>query len=183
MKNINTLFKVGVVAAFAFLSTTVTIGQNLHFSGMTDEEAAEMARWSCTSIMVGKSASADGSVITSHTCDSWYRTWMTMTPAKDYAAGSMEAIYAGRMHTQSPADSTNMKLKGYIPQVAHTYRFLDTSYPCMNEKQLAMGETTISGRRELINKNGMFKIEELQRVALERCTTAREAIKLMGDLI
>ena len=29
----------------------------------------------------------------------------------------------------------------------------------------------------------MFMIEELQRVALQRCTTAREAIRLMGDLI
>ena len=41
-----------------------------------DETTREgMARMSCTSIMVGKNASADGSVITSHTCDSWYRTW------------------------------------------------------------------------------------------------------------
>ncbi len=29
----------------------------------------------------------------------------------------------------------------------------------------------------------MFMIEELQRIALERCSTAREAIKLMGELI
>ena len=137
---------------------------------------------SCTSIMVGKGASADGSVITSHTCDSWYRTWMEMTPAADHTVGEMEAIYDGRMHTQSASDSTKLYVKGYIPQVAHTYRFLDTAYPSMNEKQLAMGETTYTGRAEMINKNGMFMIEELQRVALERCTTAREAIRLMGDL-
>ena len=142
-----------------------------------------MSRMSCTSIMVGKGASTDGSVITSHTCDSWYRTWMQVVAAKDHAAGSEEAIYDGRMHTQSASDSTKMYVRGRIPQVAHTYRYLDTAYPCLNEKQLGIGETTISGRKELENKKGLFMIEELERVALERCSTAREAIRLMGDLV
>ena len=138
---------------------------------------------SCTSIMVGKKASADGSVMTSHTCDSWYRTWMTIVPAKDYATDTVTAIYDGRMHTQSPSDSTKVRLKGTIPQASHTFRYLDTAYPCLNEKQLAIGETTISGRKELQNRKGMFMIEELERIALERCSTAREAITLMGDLV
>ena len=138
---------------------------------------------SCTSIMVGKKASADGSVITSHTCDSWYRTWMTVRPAADYKEGEMENIYDGRMHTEWVEDMSKVVVKGQIPQVSHTYRVLDTSYPCLNEKQLGMGQTTLSGRDTLRNKNGMFMIEELQRVALERCATAREAIKLMGELV
>ena len=138
---------------------------------------------SCTSIMVGKNASADGSVMTSHTCDSWYRTWMQVVPARDYERDTVTAIYDGRMHTQSAQDSTKMYRKGVIPQVRHTYRYLDTAYPCLNEKQLAIGETTISGRDTLQNKKGMFMIEELERIALERCATAREAIRLMGDLV
>ena len=148
-----------------------------------DETTREgMKRLSCTSIMVGKNASTDGSVMTSHTCDSWYRTWMAMTPARDYGPNEMTAIYEGRMHTQSASDSTNMYVRGTIPQVSHTFRYLDTAYPCMNEKQVAMGETTIGGRDTLRNKNGLFFIEELQRIALERCSTAREAIQLMGSL-
>lgn len=139
-------------------------------------------RMSCTSIMVGKRASTDGSVMTSHTCDSWYRTWMTMTPAHDYERDTITAIYDGRMHTQSASDSTKLYVKGSIPQVRHTYRYLDTAYPCMNEHQLAMGETTIGGRDTLRNKKGLFCIEELQRIAMERCTTARQAIALMGEL-
>jgi len=137
----------------------------------------------CTSIMVGKRASADGSVITSHNCDSWYRTWMTMTPAADHRPGETEAVYGGRMHTQSPSDSTGMHERGRIPQAAHTYRYLDTAYPCLNEKQLGIGETTFTGRDTLQNPAGMFMIEELERIALERCTTARDAILLMGDLV
>ena len=141
-----------------------------------------MRRLSCTSIMVGRLASTDGSVMTSHTCDSWYRTWMTMTPARDYERDTVTAIYDGRMHTTGPADSTKLYVRGTIPQARHTYRFLDTAYPCLNEKQLAMGETTIGGRDTLRNKKGLFMIEELARIALERCTTAREAIALMGKI-
>ena len=149
-----------------------------------DETTREgMARMSCTSIMVGKNASTDGSVITSHTCDSWYRTWMQIVPAKDHKSDAKNTIFNGRMHTQSPLDSTKMYQKGAIPQVAHTYRYLDTAYPCLNEKQLGIGETTISGRDTLRNRKGMFMIEELQRIALERCSTAREAIRLMGELV
>lgn len=138
---------------------------------------------SCTSIMVGKKASADGSVITSHTCDGNYRTWMEIVPAKTYEKDTVTGIYDGLMHTESVNDKSQWVLKGTIPQVRSTYQFLNTSYPCFNEKQLGIGETTITGRKELVNKNGMFMIEELQRIALERCTTARDAIQLMGDLI
>lgn len=138
---------------------------------------------SCTSIMVGKKATTDGSVITSHTCDGRYRTWMSVEPAADHAKGEMLQVFKGTAHTVSRDDSTGVKLAGEIPQVAHTYAYLNTAYPCMNEKQLAIGETTFGGPDTLVNKNGMFLIEELERVALQRCTTAREAVLLIGDLV
>lgn len=138
---------------------------------------------SCTSIMVGKKASTDGSVITSHTCDGNYRSWMNIVPAATYDKDTTVAIYKGRMHTEFAADQSRMELKGRIPEARSTYQYLNTSYPCLNEKQLGIGETTITGRRQLINKNGMFLIEELQKIALQRCTTARQAIRLMGELV
>ncbi len=152
-------------------------------NGIAAQSNYEKDPESCTSIMVGKKATTDGSVITSHTCDSWYRTWVDMVPAATYERDTMMNIYDGRMHTEFVKDQTNVKVKGQIPQAKQTYSFMDTSYPCMNEKQLGIGETTITGRRELVNPNGMFMIEELQRVALQRCTTAREAIQLMGKLV
>lgn len=163
--------------------TIITIALTLLSLTATAQVNEPSSRLSCTSIMVGKRASTDGSVMTSHTCDSWYRTWMQMVPARDYERDTVTAVYEGRMHTQSPHDSTKMYRRGVIPQVRHTYRYLDTAYPCLNEKQLAMGETTIGGRDTLRNSKGMFFIEELQRIALERCTTARQAIKLMGQLV
>ena len=137
----------------------------------------------CTSIMVGKKASADGSVITSHTCDGRYRTWMTMEPARDYKAGSLHIVRKGTMHTTFRDDTTGVTVAGTIPQVAHSYAYLNTAYPCLNEKQLAIGETTFGGPDTLRNPNGMFMIEELERVALMRCDNARDAIRLIGRLI
>lgn len=144
-----------------------------------DENYAE----SCTSIMVGKKASTDGSVMTAHSCDSNYRTWLTMEGSKTYQTGQMQPIYLGLLHTEEPDDMRNVEKKGEIPAPTQpTYRFLNVAYPCMNEKQLAIGETTTTGRLELRRMDGMFMIEELERIALERCATAREAIALIGAL-
>ncbi len=138
---------------------------------------------SCTSIMVGRLASTDGSVITCHTCDGNYRTWLNMVPHQKHEKGATNKIFWGQLHTEYPWDTRGKIQKGEIPQVDETYAFLNTAYPCLNEKQLAIGETTIGGRRELENDEGWFLIEELERLALERCKTAREAIKLIGELV
>lgn len=137
----------------------------------------------CTSIMVGRLASTDGSVITCHSCDGNYRTWLNIVPRATHYEGSKNKIYSGKMHTETSWDLRNVVMRGEIPQVKETYAFLNTAYPCMNEHQLAIGETTIRGRRELYNQAGLFVIEELERIMLERCQTAREAIKLAGELI
>lgn len=138
---------------------------------------------SCTSIMVGKKASVDGSVMTSHTCDAYYRTWIDFVPSQKFKKDDTHDVYWGSMHTHTAWSKENMVLKGTIPQVKETYGYLNTAYPCLNEKQLAIGETTFGGRDTLKNEEGLFLIEELERVALQRCTTARQAIKLIGELI
>ncbi len=144
---------------------------------------AEFEGQSCTSIMVGKQASTDGSVITSHTCDGRYRTWMTVEPARDYKSGARHEVRKGTMHTAYREDTTGIRVAGSIPQVGHTFAYLNTAYPCLNEKQLAIGETTFGGPDTLVNKNGWFTIEELQRVVLMRCDNARDAIRLIGRLV
>lgn len=138
---------------------------------------------SCTSIMAGKKATTDGSVITSHTCDGRYRTWLNIVPAADFADDTVLNIFWGTMHTETPWDTRGIELKGKINQVKHTYAYLNTAYPCLNEKQLAIGESTISGRSELKNDKGLFLIENLEAIALQRCSTARQAIVLIGELI
>jgi dipeptidase len=136
----------------------------------------------CTTIMVGRLASTDGSVITSHSCDGRYRTWLEIVPARKFNRDAVHPIYWGTLFTEATWDMTNVIRKGEIPEATTTYAYLSTAYPCLNEKQLAIGETTIYGRDALINKEGLFLIEELEKVALERCSTAREAIALIGSL-
>jgi dipeptidase len=136
----------------------------------------------CTTIMVGRLASTDGSVMTSHTCDGNYRTWLDIIPGAKFEKGSMHPVYWGTLHTEESWDMSKVTKKGEIPEVAETFAYLSTAYPCMNEKQLAIGETTIYGREELKNEEGLFLIEELQKIALQRCKTAREAIALVGKL-
>ena len=166
------------LAVVSIMVSTAAVAQSYGWHP-EDENYAE----SCTSIMVGKKASTDGSVMTAHSCDSNYRTWLTMEGSKTYQPGQMQPIYLGLLHTEEPDDMRNVEKKGEIPAPTQpTYRFLNVAYPCMNEKQLAIGETTTTGRLELRRMDGMFMIEELERIALERCATAREAIALIGAL-
>ena len=137
----------------------------------------------CTTITVGKTASSDGSVMTSHTCDS-HRTrgWLTITSKADHPAGSVADLV-----TRMPNDSLMMptykyKKSGEIPQVEHTHGFINTAYPCMNDQQLAIGESTFGGRKSLQSKKGQIDCQQLVRLMLERCRTAREAIQMADEL-
>ena len=136
----------------------------------------------CTSIAVGRLASDDGSVITSHTCDGKSRTWLTQEPAARYPKGTMHPVYRGGRHVAFPGDTTGLRKTGEIPEARKTFAYLNTAYPSLNEKQVAIGETTFSGPDTLRSSNGIFLVEELCRIALQRCDNARDAVKLMGEL-
>jgi dipeptidase len=142
----------------------------------------EYSRDECTSLVVGRLASADGSVITSHTCDGVSRTWITVEPAADYGRKAMMDIYKNTRKNAFKGDTTGVRYAGQIPQARHTFAYLNTAYPCLNEKQVAMGETTFTGPDTLRNGSSMFLIEELQRIALQRCDNARDAVRMMGEL-
>jgi dipeptidase len=137
----------------------------------------------CTSVTVGKQASADGSVMTSHTDDSHRtRSWMDIIPAKDHKAGSTVTMYK-----RTPFDSLAMPSYkhtpiGTIPQIAHTFAYVNTAYPSLNEKQLGIGESTFGGRSELRSDEGLIDCQRLCQLMLERCETARDAIKMADEL-
>jgi dipeptidase len=136
----------------------------------------------CTSILVGKAASADGSTMTSHSCDSTTdRTWMDMVPAQRHKPGTMATLWMDPKESKGPNDPDRVPA-GEIPQVPQTYKFLNAAYPIMNEHQLAIGETTFGGKRELKSDVGIIDCPELYRLVLERAKTAREAIRIADEL-
>jgi dipeptidase len=67
---------------------------------------------------------------------------------------------------------------GKVPQVARTWTVVGQ----MNERQVSIGETTFGGRPELVNPNGGVDYGTLMQLALQRASTAREAIRVMDEL-
>lgn len=126
----------------------------------------------CTNLIAGKKATTDGSVLMTYAADSHNLYGMlTHTPAADHKAGEMRKVV--EWDTGKPL--------GEIPQVAHTYNVVGN----MNEHQLAIGESTWGGHEELVDTTGNSVIDygSLIQIALERATNARDAIKVMTDLV
>ena len=131
--------------------------------------SAWVAGMSCTNFLVGKDASVDGSTMISYAADSYaLYGHLHFAPAAEHAPGAMRDVKD--WDTGKPLCS--------IPQVAHTYNVVGN----MNEHQLTIGETTWGGRPELEIGEGI-DYGSLMYIALERCKTAREAIKCMTDLV
>ena len=131
--------------------------------------SAWVAGMACTNFLVGKDASVDGSTMVSYAADSYaLYGFLHFVPASDHPAGAVREV--NDWDTGKPLCS--------IPQVAHTYNVVGN----MNEHQLTIGETTWGGRPELEIGEGI-DYGSLIYIALERCKTAREAIKCMTDLV
>jgi len=152
----------------------------------------EYALDGCTVVLVGKAASADGSVISTHTCDcgvcDW--TWRYVPPA-DHEEGAKRRIYEiPQFETVHPDEGLRWERLEHrytgleIPQPKHTFGYLHGMFGYMNDNQVAFGESTIGCRRQLNNNTPApkFDITMLTLIAMERATTARHAIEIMGEL-
>lgn len=76
---------------------------------------------------------------------------------------------------------------GYIPQVEHTYAYYEATYGIMNEHGLGIAESTCSclkwpKNEESSAPKAIMSIDELSRIALERCSTSRCAVETMGSI-
>ncbi|MDD4734652.1 MAG: C69 family dipeptidase [Kiritimatiellae bacterium] len=162
----------------------------------------------CTTMLVTKGASKDGSVFVAHSDDGEMGDpRMVYVPAKDYEPGTLRPVYfdansvgerpafhgesihryVGKSRSEA-YDEPNLPQSlplGFIPQVEHTYAYFDGGYGIMNEHQLMFGECTDGAKvqAEPVPGKLIFYSAELSRVALDRCTTAREAVELIGHLI
>lgn len=124
----------------------------------------------CTNFIVGKKASADGSVMCTYSADD-YGMFLGLChyPAGKHAKGEMLQIY----------DWDTKEYHGQIPQAAETYNVIGN----INEYQVTIGETTFGGREEMVDTTGIIDYGSLIYIALQRSKTAREAISVMTRLV
>lgn len=124
----------------------------------------------CTNLIVGKNVSADGSTIISYSADSYSLFGeLYHYPAGLHKKGTMINVY----------EWDTGKYLGQIEQARQTYNVVGN----MNEFQLTIGETTFGGRPELVDTTGVIDYGSLIYLGLQRSRTAREAIKVMTDLV
>ena len=124
----------------------------------------------CTNLIVGKNASADGSVIVSYSADDFGSFgYLRHFAAGKHGKGSMRPVYNWETNNYA----------GEIEEAAETYNVIGN----MNEHQLTITETTFGGRPELVDSTGLLDYGSLIYITLQRAKTAREAIRVMTDLI
>jgi len=155
----------------------------------------------CTTIIVGKNACVDGCPMVSYCCDGAnYDIRIVKVPTANHKPGSMRPLYAkppGNIRyprivdeQRSPgyapiAGQQPTNPVAYIPQVEHTFGYFEVVMPILNEQGLGMGECTCEARTGKTGgdrKNAPFENRNLARIAMERCSTARDAITLMGEM-
>lgn len=164
------------------------------FLGLTHAILSETEPEGCTVIGVGKAATIDGSVITSHSdCCSECR--VHVVHGQTFAKGAQAPVHWGMVYFGKDDDRHALPLGnygeviGHIPQVERTYTYFHTGYSQMNEHQLAIGESTCSQKQELqvFYMEGITQqimtVEQAQVFALQRCKTAKEAVLLIGSLM
>ncbi len=126
--------------------------------------------FACTNFLVTPGASVNGTAMITYAADAHVLYGeLYFKPAADYPPGTMLDVYEW---------DTN-KFLGRIPQLSHTFSTVGN----MNEHQVAIGETTYGGRSELRDSTGIVDYGSLIYITLQRARTAREAIKIMGELV
>ena len=125
--------------------------------------------FSCTNFIVGKKASADGSVFCTYNADD-YGMFIGLAhyPAGKHTKGEMRDIIDWDTH----------KYHGKIPEAPETYNVIGN----MNEFQVTIAETTYGGREDMVDPTGLIDYGSLIYITLQRSKNAREAIKVMTTL-
>jgi dipeptidase len=124
----------------------------------------------CTNFLVTKGASKTGSVMITYSADSHVLYGeLYYWPSRDYPDGALLDVY----------EWDTGKFMGKIKQVRHTYSVVGN----MNEHQVSIGETTYGGVEGLVDPDAIVDYGSLIYITLQRAKNAREAIKVMSELV
>ncbi|MEA2063380.1 MAG: C69 family dipeptidase, partial [Gemmatimonadota bacterium] len=138
--------------------------------------AASGAEQNCYSVVAGRYASSDGSVMLGHNEDNGIEmvARMRKVPGKTHAPGSMFELEGG----------------GKIPQPAVTYAYwfhempgLGYSHCLLNEHGVAVVSDNCPSREDLFDLTDGGIGPALRILVAERCSTARQGARLVGSLV
>ncbi len=128
---------------------------------------ATMPSKACTNFLATRGATVDGSTMITYAADqqALYGN-LVFYRAADHEPGTMLPMREGK------------RLMCNVAQVPHTYNVVGY----VNEHQVGLAETTFDGRSELAGVSGLHYVT-MFHLALQRSKTAREAIKVMAELM
>jgi len=162
----------------------------------------------CTGIGIGKDASSTGFPMITHSEDGEFvapnDVRLIRVPRRKWPIGSLRPLYhwqfgypriVSAQHSPEMApvgDQKETEPLAHIPQVPETWAYWDTEYGVQNEWGVAMGGGTCTAKtagwpvrvdgQELSYGHNHVGIEDLSKIALERCKTAVCAVETMGAI-
>ena len=120
----------------------------------------------CSSLVAGREATTTGATLVSHSND-----------GDGDVAGNIRVVPA----STNSLPSNRTVSRGVIPNVQSTFQYHTEGYAIINEKQVALGESTCSS---IYSGSGsqQLNIVDLGQLCLERASSASACISTMGEL-
>lgn len=133
------------------------------------------SEYNCFTVLVGKDASVDGTLLYGHNDDDGFQLVNTyVEPRKNYPQGAEQTLQYG----------------GTIPQVQTTRKFLWLEVPgmevadgFMNECGVCIGSNFCGSREDRLDISDGGILYDLRLIMAQRANTARDAVRLAGNLI
>jgi dipeptidase len=131
--------------------------------------------YNCFTVLVGKNASVDGTLLYGHNDDDGFQLVNTyVEPRKNYPKGAEQTLQYG----------------GKIPQVRTTHKFLWLEVPgmevadgFMNEYGVCIGSNFCGSREDRLDISHGGILYDLRLIMAQRAKTARDAVQIAGSLI
>jgi len=191
------------VAVFGFVIAT-------HLGGSAAENLRGLG---CTAIAVDGRGTVDGSGFAGMNADcSSCDGRVAYIPRSEHPEGAMRPLYItggaaprfvgygrGSFYEPKAGEALTPKI-GEIPQVRSTFAYWEATLPLMNEKGLALGESSCGAALMNYPKGqavplghgdprtgkgaieGLIDLTNMMQIALERCATARCGVQTMGAI-
>lgn len=189
MLTLSTFKTISYMVISSFLVGALSHAESLH---IPDDQSYIQEADKSFAVYIGKELTEDGYTLLGGFGHEPSSHWLEIVPAQNHTADA-EITVGVTDEARLPGKLTK------IPQVAHTYRYITSNYsefagfPApltnggLNEKGVAGRDVWSSSRPELVEMTPSEQTgpqySDLSRIAMERASSAREAVEILGALI